>query len=215
MEYPTDWDVNTYYDETESQEHWSLRKQFMEVFKGKLPEDYLVAFSRALINIDFHSFVYVMHLRYDKKEIKLKFCFSYSSPQATPKQTVLHLGQKRTTQEVLKDAKPDLSVSVSVVRDDLQLPETGNYAWKPFRLRISEETNLTDEEFYKTVRAITNKLTPQNAETLIKQIKDLTIDTKDRLQAVADIIFNKAVNNQKFSKGYALMCKHLAGIRVS
>lgn len=140
-------------------------------------------------------------------------CFSYSSPRVTTKQTVLHLEQE------IRNTKPDLSVSVSVVRDDVQPRETGNSTWKASPLRINkimnEEKRMTDEELYKKVRAIANKLTPRTFETLIKQIKDLTIDTKDRLQAVSDLIFNKAVNTQKFANCYALMCKHLAEIRVN
>jgi len=51
--YSTDWDIEAYYDATESEEHWKLRKAFMEVHKDKFPENYLVALAKAFTNIEF------------------------------------------------------------------------------------------------------------------------------------------------------------------
>lgn len=51
--FPTDWDADKYYDETEPEEHWELRKQFMELHKDKFPEDYLVALARTFTNVEF------------------------------------------------------------------------------------------------------------------------------------------------------------------
>ncbi|ENN80150.1 hypothetical protein YQE_03414, partial [Dendroctonus ponderosae] len=51
--YPTDWDADDYKDETEPEEHWELRKAFMETHKGSFSEDYLVALARTFTNIEF------------------------------------------------------------------------------------------------------------------------------------------------------------------
>lgn len=53
QQYPTDWDIDEYYDEIEPEEHWQLRRKFMEVHKGKFPEDYLVALAKTFTNIEF------------------------------------------------------------------------------------------------------------------------------------------------------------------
>lgn len=45
------WNIDAYYDDTEPEEHWQLRKTFMEIHKNKYPEDYLVALSKAFVNI--------------------------------------------------------------------------------------------------------------------------------------------------------------------
>lgn len=49
----TDWDIEKYKDDTEPDHHWELKKKFMEVHKGKFPEDYLVALAKAFTNIEF------------------------------------------------------------------------------------------------------------------------------------------------------------------
>lgn len=55
--YSTDWDINIYYEEKEPEDHWNLRKQFMKLHKGKFPEEYLVAFSKAIADVDFFASV--------------------------------------------------------------------------------------------------------------------------------------------------------------
>lgn len=59
QEYPTNWNVDKYFDETEPEEHWNLRKRFMEVHQGKFPEDYLVALAKTFTNIEFLGCMYV------------------------------------------------------------------------------------------------------------------------------------------------------------
>ncbi|KAK9869661.1 hypothetical protein WA026_003409 [Henosepilachna vigintioctopunctata] len=56
--YPIDWDVDDYRDDTEPEQHWLLRKEFMTVHKGKFSEDYLVALARAFANIEFMGCIY-------------------------------------------------------------------------------------------------------------------------------------------------------------
>lgn len=52
-EYPNDWDIEEYRDETEPEHHWELRKAFMETHKGKFSEEYLVALAKTFTNIEF------------------------------------------------------------------------------------------------------------------------------------------------------------------
>lgn len=60
-----------------------------------------------------------------------------------------------------------------------------------------------------------NKLTPQKFETLVGQVRDLDIDTAERLQGVIDLVFEKAVDEPNFSVAYALMCRELALMQVN
>lgn len=53
MSFSTNRNVDKYYDETEPEKHWELRKQFMVVNKDKYPEDYLVALAKTFSNIEF------------------------------------------------------------------------------------------------------------------------------------------------------------------
>ncbi|XP_066598673.1 eukaryotic translation initiation factor 4 gamma 3-like isoform X2 [Prorops nasuta] len=103
--------------------------------------------------------------------------------------------------------KPFLSMSL---REDVKLREAEN-AWKPMRVK---PVNVTEEEakteaLYKKFRSVLNKLTPQKFNTLIEQVRALTIDTHERLQGVINLVFEKAVDEPNFSLTYALMCKEL------
>lgn len=114
-----------------------------------------------------------------------------------------------------KGNKPNIRVSISV-REDVKLHETEN-AWKPARLansQVKSEEEKKTIELYRKFRGVLNKLTPQKFDTLISQVKELTIDTKERLQGVIDLVFEKAIDEPNFSHGYALMCKQLSQIQV-
>lgn len=78
----------------------------------------------------------------------------------------------------------------------------------------TEEEDLRTEALYKTVRSVLNKLTPQKFNTLIGQVRSLRIDTRERLQGVINLVFEKAVDEPSFSVEYALMCKELAMMEV-
>ncbi|RZC05037.1 eukaryotic translation initiation factor 4 gamma 3-like, partial [Asbolus verrucosus] len=108
-----------------------------------------------------------------------------------------------------------IKVSISV-REDVKLHEAEN-AWKPARFlkgdNMSDDERKT-EELYKKVRGVLNKLTPQKFETLVSQVRELQIDTAERLQGVIDLVFEKAVDEPNFSVAYALMCRELALMQV-
>lgn len=70
------------------------------------------------------------------------------------------------------------------------------------------------EELFRQVRAILNKLTAQNFDVMLNQFKTNVIDSKEKLDGVINLVFNKAVNEPNFSVGYAHLCKHLASCWV-
>lgn len=45
---------------------------------------------------------------------------------------------------------------------------------------------------------------------MLDQFKEFVIDSKEKLDGVTDLVFNKAVNEPKFSVGYAHLCLHLS-----
>ncbi|XP_029692316.1 eukaryotic translation initiation factor 4 gamma 1-like [Takifugu rubripes] len=71
------------------------------------------------------------------------------------------------------------------------------------------------EKMIRTFRGILNKLTPEMFESLMNQVDELNIDTEERLNAVVELIVNKALSEQSYSSTYAKMCRHLKGLRVS
>ncbi|KAM7277101.1 hypothetical protein ACFE04_018967 [Oxalis oulophora] len=76
-----------------------------------------------------------------------------------------------------------------------------------------EVGKVTDEEQAKQrqLKAILNKLTPQNFEKLFEQVKAVNIDNAVTLTGVISQIFDKALMNSNLCKMYANLCSHLAG----
>ncbi|CAM0903541.1 unnamed protein product [Alopecurus aequalis] len=72
---------------------------------------------------------------------------------------------------------------------------------------------VSDEEEVKQrqLKAILNKLTPQNFEKLFEQVKDLNIDNIVTLTGVISQIFDKALMEPTFCEMYASFCFSLAG----
>ncbi|KAF5287732.1 hypothetical protein FQA39_LY15752 [Lamprigera yunnana] len=56
--YNKNWNLDAYYDETELEEHWLLRREFMKVHQDKFPEDYVVALGKTFANVEFLGCVY-------------------------------------------------------------------------------------------------------------------------------------------------------------
>ncbi|KAG8485087.1 hypothetical protein CXB51_021118 [Gossypium anomalum] len=79
--------------------------------------------------------------------------------------------------------------------------------------RKYEMGKVTDEETLKQrrLKAILNKLTPQNFDKLFEQVKAVNIDNAVTLTGVISQIFDKALMEPTFCEMYANFCYHLAG----
>ncbi|TKY68870.1 Eukaryotic translation initiation factor 4G [Spatholobus suberectus] len=75
-----------------------------------------------------------------------------------------------------------------------------------------EVGNVTDVEVVKQrqLKAILNKLTPQNFDRLFEQVKAVNIDNTVTLTGVISQIFEKALMEPTFCEMYANFCLHLA-----
>ncbi|KAE9603429.1 putative initiation factor eIF-4 gamma, MA3 [Lupinus albus] len=75
-----------------------------------------------------------------------------------------------------------------------------------------EVGNIPDAEQAKQrqLKAILNKLTPQNFERLFEQVKAVNIDNAVTLTGVISQIFEKALTEPTFCEMYANFCSHLA-----
>lgn len=95
------------------------------------------------------------------------------------------------------------------IQEDVKLHQAKN-AWTPSMFAERKAIQNAVDELYRQVRAILNKLTAQNFDVMLSQFKELVIDTKEKLDGVINLVFNKAVNEPNFSVGYAHLCKHLS-----
>ncbi|KAK8983083.1 hypothetical protein V6N11_057841 [Hibiscus sabdariffa] len=68
-----------------------------------------------------------------------------------------------------------------------------------------------EESKQRQLKAILNKLTPQNFEKLFEQVRAVNIDNGVTLTGVISQIFDKALMEPTFCEMYANFCYHLAG----
>lgn len=85
------------------------------------------------------------------------------------------------------------------------LQETSN-RWQP-----KQHQNNADEEVQrKKVLSLLNKLTPEKFERLLKQLLEITLDTKAIMSMVIGSIFDKAVGEPAYATMYAELCQRLS-----
>ncbi|XP_019761399.2 eukaryotic translation initiation factor 4 gamma 3 isoform X1 [Dendroctonus ponderosae] len=112
--------------------------------------------------------------------------------------------------------KPGPKVSISL-RGDVKLNQSEN-AWKPTRLNkvgdATSEEDIKTTALMKKFRSILNKLTPQRFATLVRQVTELDIDTKDRMKGVINLTFEKAVDEPNFARSYAMLCSEIQNMHV-
>ncbi|XP_044002800.1 eukaryotic translation initiation factor 4 gamma 3-like isoform X2 [Aphidius gifuensis] len=127
-------------------------------------------------------------------------------------------GNKKSFQGNNKKVSKSGVIHVSLsLHEDVKLRESEN-AWKPTprsKTDIANDDEAKTQALYKKVRSILNKLTPQKFDTLVNQVRDLEIDSHERLQGVIDLVFQKALEEPNFSVAYALMCKQLAQMQIA
>uniref|UniRef100_T2MEM1 Eukaryotic translation initiation factor 4 gamma 1 n=1 Tax=Hydra vulgaris TaxID=6087 RepID=T2MEM1_HYDVU len=94
--------------------------------------------------------------------------------------------------------------------EKIELHKSENAWVRPGELMkdLPEEQRERDE-LARSIRGILNKLTPQKFISLLDKMKELKIDTKEKLEIAIDLIFEKAVSEPVFSVAYANLCHRL------
>lgn len=133
-------------------------------------------------------------------------------------------GAKRNSSQgktASKTAKPNtIHMSLSL-REEVKLNQTEN-AWVPTAAKkniksadaVKSNEEMTNEDVYKTVRSILNKITPDNMEPLTERFKGLPINSYDRLEKTIDLVFEKAIEEQSFAPLYASLCSAMQTVQV-
>lgn len=105
--------------------------------------------------------------------------------------------------------------SVSLTQE-VELRTTSS-PWKPMKEATKEgvpDEELETMKLLKQFRGILNKLTPNNFEQLSKSVKDLPINTENRLEQIIGIVFEKAIAEPGFCSLYGRMCSLLKSDQV-
>ncbi|XP_058493906.1 eukaryotic translation initiation factor 4 gamma 1-like [Solea solea] len=117
------------------------------------------------------------------------------------------------------------SMELRKISNSIQLHKAEN-AWRPVvkkfnhshrgrDLKEGDPEKAKTQELFRCVRCILNKLTPQKFQKLIEKMRELMIDTEERLKGAIDLIFEKAISEPHFSVTYAKMCHCLMELKVS
>lgn len=72
----------------------------------------------------------------------------------------------------------------------------------------------SNEVVMKEIQGILNKMTETNYERLADQLKKIKLSSKEQLEKMAELIFNKALTEANFSHMYAKVCRKLINIKI-
>lgn len=84
--------------------------------------------------------------------------------------------------------------------------------WVPPSLRPQHglTAEAQNDAVFRTVRGILNKLTPENFQKLSDDLLKIDLNSKVILNGVIHLLFEKALDEQKYSSMYAQLCKRLS-----
>jgi translation initiation factor 4G len=110
---------------------------------------------------------------------------------------------------------PILQIKLGV-QEDVKLNESEN-AWKPKHLQRG--TDMTEEEretneLLNSFRSMLNKLTAENFNTLVNEVKKYKINTFEKLNGVIGLLFEKAISEPKFAPTYASLCSEVCNVHT-
>lgn len=125
-------------------------------------------------------------------------------------------GNKQQVQGGVRSNAGYIKLTLSL-QDDVKLNEAEN-AWKPSHLLkkqdMTEEERVT-HDLLSRFRSMLNKLTAENFDLLVDEVKTYKIDTGERLDGVISLVFEKAISEPKFAPTYANLCKEVANISTA
>eukprot|EP00118_Oscarella_pearsei_P028776 m.2894 g.2894 ORF g.2894 m.2894 type:complete len:1405 (+) comp8958_c0_seq1:204-4418(+) len=116
-----------------------------------------------------------------------------------------------------KGSRPQKQAMKVIEMKTVEKLERSENAWVRMSERAKDDEGDADvlhDEVMRKARGILNKLTPEKFLPLCRQMTDLPINTEKRLTGVIDIVFEKAVTEPGFSVAYAVLCQHLAQLKV-
>ncbi|KAJ8707144.1 hypothetical protein PYW08_011278 [Mythimna loreyi] len=187
-DFDVNWDIEKYRDEHECEEHWQLRKAFMEKWKNNFPEERLICLARVYTNIEFMGCRYpapvmqqIAQLSFevgqkykDQKKTKLQRTFVSASTAAEDRAR----GIKRVAGEIVSDTKPKSSHIAFVPQG--QAPE------QEIEERKSDDdehkNNASDEETEMKNEPNTDQDTSTNEKKMSDQMH-----TDDYISEMSDI----------------------------
>lgn len=85
---------------------------------------------------------------------------------------------------------------------------SGCKRWVP-QNSYSSQSHKDHDETLRKIRGVLNKITPEKFEPLCQEILNIGIDSKFLLEGIAVLIYEKAVDEHRYSSLYANLCRRL------
>ncbi|XP_038217838.1 uncharacterized protein LOC119836536 [Zerene cesonia] len=83
MSYNTNWDVEKYREEHESEDHWQLRRAFIERWKENYPEERLICLAQVFANIEFMGCRYPIETMQEVARLSKEVAINYRKQKKT------------------------------------------------------------------------------------------------------------------------------------
>ncbi|OXU21535.1 hypothetical protein TSAR_005607 [Trichomalopsis sarcophagae] len=87
----------------------------------------------------------------------------------------------------------------------------------PKNTKLNDTENackVKTETLYEKIHNVLNEFTPKETDAFVNQVRELEIDTLERLQGVIDLVFKKVVDGPYYAIACALTCKELSNTEV-
>jgi hypothetical protein len=88
-------------------------------------------------------------------------------------------------------------------------------SYVPPKLRKTETDKADLLVFRKTIHGVLNKLTPENLESCISEIRKLDFETEQHLNLFAELVFTKAIQQESYCEIYAKLTLRFCQLKVN
>ncbi|CAK1593217.1 unnamed protein product [Parnassius mnemosyne] len=187
MSFDVTWSIEKYRDDHESEEHWELRKAFMERWKHDFPEERLVCLARVFANIEFMGCRYPVQLMQEVSRLSKDVAIDYRTLKKNKLQRTF-VSASTAAEDRAKGVKREGGVLI-----DSPPHKTSKINFVPQGQIESKESEIVDDDIQIVNETDTNK---SNLPT-DKKCSEI-VDVNDYLKEMAEV---KCLNITRFNEG--------------
>ncbi|CAB3241804.1 unnamed protein product [Arctia plantaginis] len=213
MSFDVDWDIDKYRDDHESDDHWQLRRAFMEKWKTDYPEDRLVCLARLFINVEILGCRYptevmqeIARLSHEvvqsyrkQKESKVQRTFVSASDAAEDRAK----GIKRQGGVVVEDGPKAPKIQFVAASNDNEKDKSDSES--DYDITDNEDTNIVETNETNTVE--------NNETSTIERNDTSTIENNKVMLAEESILERKAESNMYIEEMSKINCLDVKSFR--
>lgn len=147
----------------------------------------------------------------NKNELLGRKHITLFGPSSAPNSGKMRRNENFNDENVSSRKVEDSGIIRIFLNKTVNLKES-EHAWKPTLFKAKEDSADQKREVImlsKFFRSLLNKMTEDNFETLLPQIKKQQINTSEKLDTVVNMLFEKTISDPGYTATYAKLCKIL------